>query len=266
MVGILLIYFLENVFSLYLYPIQFSIMAGVTSLSQWFVFREHLKWRWVVGNMIVGALLGGINEFLFSVSGWGSSERDQLFVFWIVCILVLAPQALRDILPGRIVPVETSARRNIFLLLLSISLLAAAVANVLLITEQSPQFFWSIYALCAIVTGALSFRKELPRNLGFIALAVYLILNGINVAFLVLNSSFSVYYFAFSGILALISGIYLIAHKESRGLPAFLLLSIYLLFNGLAGIAAPVTVVHYSLLGIASIFAIVTAVLFLIRK
>ena len=265
-VGILLVYFLEDVFSLYLFPIQFSIVAGVTGLSQWFVFREHLKWRWIVGNMVVGALLGGISDFLSDASGWSSLEQDLLLVFWIICMLVLAPQALRDKLPGRIVPVETSARRNIVLLLLSISLVLAAVANVLLITERSSEFFGSIYALCAIVTGALYFRNELPRNLGFIALAVYLILHGISVAFLVLNSSFSVYYFAFSGIPALISSVYFIAHKETRGLPAFLLLSGYLLFHGLAGITAPVTVVSYPLLGIASIFAVITAVLFLIRK
>ena len=265
-VGILLVYFLEDVSSLYLFPIQFSILAGVTGLSQWFVFREHLKWRWIAGNMVVGALLGGINDFLSSASGWGNSERDQLFVFWIVCMLVLAPQALRDKLPGRIVPVETSARRNIVLLLLSISLVVAAVGNVLLITERSPQIFWGMYAVCAIVTGALFFRKGLPRNLGFIALAVGLILNGISVAFFVLDSSFSVYYFAFSGILALVSSVYFITHKETRGLPAFLLLSGYLLFDGLAGITAPVPVVSYPLLGIASIFAIITAVLFLIRR
>src|SRR5215211_6977539 len=46
-VGILLVSFLENVTSLSLYPIQFSILAGVTGLSQWFVFRERLKWRWI---------------------------------------------------------------------------------------------------------------------------------------------------------------------------------------------------------------------------
>ncbi len=265
-VGILLVYFLENVTSLYLYPIQFSILAGVTGLSQWYVFRENLKWRWIVGNTIVGALLGGINDILFNVSGWSTPERDLLFVSWIVCMLVLAPQALRDKLPGRIVPVETSARRNIFLLLLSISLLVVAVANVLLITEGSSQIIWGTYAVCAIVTGALYFRNELSRNLGFVALAVGLILHGISVAFFVLNSSFSVYYFAFSGILALVASVYFIAHKETRGLPAFLLLSGYLLFQGLAGITAPVTVVSYPLLGIASIFAIITAVLFLIRK
>jgi len=265
-VGILIGYFMENILSISSAPIHFSMVAGVISLSQWFVFRAHLNWKWIVGSMIVGVLLGGISDFLFSSSGWGDGEVRLLFLFSAAGMLILAPQVLRDKLPGRVVPVETGARRNIVLLLLSISLVIAAVANVLLIIERSPQFYWGLYALCSIVTGVLFITKEIPRNFGFLALATYLILDGINVTLLVLDSSHPVYYFAFSGIFALVSSAYFIAHRETRGIPAFLLLSVYLLFNGLAGIVAPVTAFHYPLLGIASLFAIITAVLFLLRK
>jgi hypothetical protein len=166
--------------------------------------------------------------------------------------------------------IENVGRSNVFLILLSISLLIGSVSNILLVWDlsfETLRISWMFYGVAAILT-SLTFvlKKEIPRNIGFITLAVFLLLDGINVVQLAFNSEYPLYYFALNGILALASGIYFVTRRETWQNTGFILLSGFLILNGLAGIASPTTDINHALLAIASLFAIPAAIFFFVRK
>jgi hypothetical protein len=165
--------------------------------------------------------------------------------------------------------VETGARQNIFLLLLSASLLLASIANALLVLERYDYLgiFWILYGISAILT-SLSFllNKGLPRNFGFITLALFLLFDGINVERLAFNSDYPLYYFTLNGILAMVSGVFFVSQKETWRNFGFSMLSGHLLLNGASSMMVYATELNHVLLAISTFFAIPAAISFLLRK
>ena len=79
-------------------------------------------------------------------------------------------------------------------------------------------------------------KKDIPRNVGFITLAVFMFFDGINVERLASNSEYPLRYFALNGIAALVSGFYFVSQGATWKNFGFIMLSGYLISTGFAGI------------------------------
>ena len=150
------------------------------------------------------------------------------------------------------------------------ALILSAIANFLSLLGMDhivKQVFWGLYALAALIVG-VAFNRGLPRNPGFIMLAAFLILSGINNALLTFDSDYPDYYFVFSGIPALISGIYFVWQRETWRDMGFLMLSGYLITHGLANLLLSIisSEAYSGITVIESIFSILAAFFFFMRK
>jgi hypothetical protein len=154
--------------------------------------------------------------------------------------------------------------------LLSASLLANTIPNFILAVDNyydMLNFSWVLYGIVAILA-AFSFilRKDVPRNFGFIALAVFLLLDGYNVLRLAFDSDHPLYYFTFVGIAAMTASLFFSFHKETWKDFSFIMLSGYLFLLGAANFSIYNFDLKFSLLGASILFAIPTAILFFVRK
>jgi hypothetical protein len=124
-----------------------------------------------------------------------------------------------------------------------------------------------LYGAAAILTG-LSFilKKEIPRNIGFIALALFLTLDGINVEQLAFDIDYPRYYFAVNSLLGFLSAIFFSLQKATWKNIGFGLLVGFIFTNSVAGLLVYNSDLSYIFLIIASLFAIPAAILFLTRK
>ncbi len=155
-----------------------------------------------------------------------------------------------------------------FLLLLSVALVLTATSNILLALEKYDPLhtIGILYGISAILVSISFLQKtEIPRNFGFIALALFSLFDGINVEQITFHSEYPLYYFTFSGILALVSGVFFISHRETWKNFGFIMLSGYLIMTGLFGLVV-YTDVALPVLVISSFFAIPAAIYFLLRK
>lgn len=154
-------------------------------------------------------------------------------------------------------------------MLLSVSLVLAAVSNFVIKFELYDliKTFLILYGAAAIPT-AISFivKKEVPRNFGFITLAVFLLLDGINVELFAYNENYPLYFFILNGITALVCAIYFVSQKETWKNFGFIMLSGYLIMTGLAGLASGRGDIVFTLLFIAGLFAIPAAGYFFLRE
>ena len=66
--------------------LEFVTVAGLSSLIQWFVFRDRLKMWWVGTNTIAGFALGLLHTFLYGIAGldWWSLHLVRLLAVWLV--------------------------------------------------------------------------------------------------------------------------------------------------------------------------------------
>ncbi len=252
--------------------VTFGLAAGVTGLVQWSLFRERFELWWAAVNAGTGIGLGSSHKYLFENTPWGMDDLRVLLAGWLLINFVLGLILLRrprntssDLSPI----LEDGARQNLFLLLLSTSLLLGAAANILIIFEGFNYIntVFTLYGISAILAGLLFFLKSgLPRNFGFTTLAVFLLLDGINVERLALDSEYPLYYFTLGAIPAMVSGLFFAFQKETWRNFGFSMLCGYLIMNALAGM----TVYDYDLnrifLGISVIFALPAAFFFLLRK
>ena len=252
--------------------ILFGIAAGLTSLIQWFFFRNRLEFWWVPVNAVIGIGLGTLQESLFDHFDWGSEDVWNFLVIWVVVNFVLGMILLRRRTQEKSSEsssiVEIGARHNLFLLLLSVALVLTATSNILLALEKyNPLHTIGIlYGISAILVSISFLQKtEIPRNFGFIALALFSLFDGINVEQITFHSEYPLYYFTFSGILALVSGVFFISHRETWKNFGFIMLSGYLIMTGLFGLVV-YTDVALPVLVISSFFAIPAAIYFLLRK
>ena len=253
-------------------PVLFGVIAGLTGLAQWSFFQKRMELWWFAVNAAIGIGLGMLHKYLFENTGWGSEHLGILMAVWIVVNFVLGlillsrtPEKSKKSSPI----LETGARQSIPLMLLSVSLVLAAVSNFVIKFELYDliKTFLILYGAAAIPT-AISFivKKEVPRNFGFITLAVFLLLDGINVELFAYNENYPLYFFILNGITALVCAIYFVSQKETWKNFGFIMLSGYLIMTGLAGLASGRGDIVFTLLFIAGLFAIPAAGYFFLRE
>ena len=249
----------------------FTLLTVVTSLVQWLLFRERLELWWVPVNGIAGIGLGSVHKYLYESTGWGYEDVLFLMAAWIIANIFVGLVYIRADAGSRArspLPAE-GARQNLFLLLLSVSIILAAVSNVLLALERwDPlHYAWILYGISAILASlSFLFQKDISRNFGFITLAVFLLFDGVNVVRLAFNEDYPLYYFTANAILALASAVFFLFQKETRNHAGFLLLSGYLLTNGSSNLVLYDVTTDKFLYFLSALFAIPAALFFLIRR
>jgi hypothetical protein len=249
----------------------FTLLTVVTSLVQWLLFRERLELWWVPVNGIAGIGLGSVHKYLYESTGWGYEDVLFLMAAWIIANIFVGLVYIRADAGSRArSPLPAGgARQNLFLLLLSVSIILAAVSNVLLALERwDPlHYAWILYGISAILASlSFPFQKDIPRNFGFITLAVFLLFDGVNVVRLAFNEDYPLYYFTANASLALASAVFFLFQKETRNHAGFLLLSGYLLTNGSSNLVLYDVTTDKFLYFLSALFAIPAALFFLIRR
>ena len=264
-------------------PILFGVSAGLVSLTQWFLFQKELGKWWIPANVAAGIIIGLIFDFLAVNYDWWD-KKDRLFTLWVIGNLVLGLILMRNIRevsadssPAPLSPNltieynERWVRQSGLARLLSIYLGLAAVVNFLVVCYETgflnisvsdsligTSFFF--YGIAGIVFGVFSIRKkQILRNFGFITLAAFSFLTGLNAEIYVLNSSIDL--FPLLGFISLASGVFFISQRDvwknkSIGFLALAgcLIAISLAFFGIS---------YHAFLIIAAIFALTAAMFFL---
>src|SRR5688572_9361721 len=249
----------------------FAALTGLSSLIQWSLFRNRLAGRWVAENIAAGVALGVLHNFMKSRDLWFEGHLGIVLVLWLVGNYVLGLFRIGKIQESSkdsSSVIEAGARQNIFLLLLSISLVHASIANTLLVLElyNLLNTFWVLYGISAILVSlSIMLKKDIPRNFGFITLAVFMFFDGVNVERLAANSEYPLDYFALNGITALVSGFYFVSQGATWKNFGFIMLSGFLISIGVAGITVE-TEQNHTFLIFSILFAIPAAVYFFLRK
>lgn len=260
-------------------PILFGLLAGLAGVMQGLVFRDVSRNWWAI-NLAVGAALGVLHFFLSIFEIW---VVDQLFFVWVIGNFLLGPiwmwQARTRSKDISSAPsgakamsqfLETGARGNIFFKLLSVSLILAVVLNIHFLFDL---YDWRdtslrVYGIGVILAGlSIILNKAIPRNFGFITLTIFLLLEGISAAGLAFFiPDYALYYFAVSGFLGLISGLFFITQREIWKHAGFRLFAIYLITTGAAAISWDAEALSKVFLASSTLCAIPTAIYFFVRK
>jgi hypothetical protein len=220
----------------------FSAAAAVTALVQWFLFRNRLAFWWVPVNAVIGLGLAGLHLALYGDSGWGYENLRTLLIVWSIFNLVVGLVLFRSerVEDGPSLFPQTGKPRNLFLLLLSISLIAGNLASSVYVWQgyESAKKFWVLYGVVAIVAGFAFWRSKTPRNFGWIALVLFLWIDGASTALLGLTAEgqFPLYFFVLGGILAWASAVFFAFHTETWKKIIYVLLTGHLIAVGLADV------------------------------
>jgi hypothetical protein len=265
--------------------ILFCIVAGLVSLMQGFIFPNALGRSWIAANAAAGIFLGLLTYFINEKTDWWG--KDHFFTLWVVGNLVLGPILMRKMRenskgfspesPGpnsTIEFIEKGVRQNIFTMLLSIYLVLAALLDlIVVIHDKGPinlsdvkNTLFILYGIAGVFVG-ISFisKKEIPRNFGFITLALFALLDGINAELYAFLGDYPIDISSLLGAISLSSGIFFISQREiwENKKVGFMMLSGYLIALSLASFGI---VDYYPALIIAAIFALLAAVFFFRRK
>lgn len=250
--------------------ILFSVVAALTGLTQWGLFRNRLELWWVAANAVTGLGLGILHQTLFDSTGWGHEDLILLLAAWVIVNFVVGLLLLRSPQQTSWSPIiESGARQNIFLFLLSIALIFAALSNTLLAFQQYDYLptVWKLYAISAVVTSlTYFFKKDVPRNIGFISLAIFLFFDGINIWRYALDSYYPQYYFVLNAIPALVAVVFFFSQRVLWRNFGFMMASAFLLSTALAGLIIYDTGLEVGILGVSVFFAVPAAIYFLLRK
>ena len=250
----------------------FAALTGLSSLIQWSLFRNRLTGRWIAENIAAGVALGLLHNFVKSLGLWWEQHLGIVLVLWLVGNYVLGLFRIGKIQESSrnsSSVIEAGARQNIFLLLLSISLVLASIANILLALELHGFLdpFWILYGISAmLVSISIMLKKDIPRNVGFITLAVFMFFDGINVVRLASYGEYPMFYFALNGIAALVSGFYFVSQGATWKNFGFIMLSGFLISTAVAGISVNISELNRTFLILSILFAIPAAVFFFLRK
>jgi len=130
--------------------VLFGAVAALTSLVQWFFFRNRLEFWWVSVNAVTGIGLGVLNKTLSD-----TIDVDELLILlaiWIVLNFIVGLILLRGTQEesrDSSSIIETGARQNIFLMLLSVSLIIGATLSALVIfgNYDYRQIFGILYGI-----------------------------------------------------------------------------------------------------------------------
>ena len=250
----------------------FAALTGLSSLIQWSLFRNRLAGRWIAENIAAGVALGLLHNFMKSRGLWWEGHLGIVLVLWFVGNYVLGLfriGKIQESSKNSSSVIEVGARQNIFLLLLSISLVLASITNILLALELYDflNLLWIIYGISAILVSiSIMLKKDIPRNVGFITLSVFMFFDGVNVLRLAANSEYPLDYFALNGITALVSGFYFVSQGATWKIFGFIMLAGYLISTGFAGITVDTSEQNRAFLILSILFSVPAAVSFFLRK
>jgi uncharacterized membrane protein HdeD (DUF308 family) len=249
-----------------------GLAAGLTGLVQWSVFRNRLEFWWVPANMVTGFGLGAFNKYLYENTGWGVEDLLLLLAVWAVFNAVLGPRLMRGThtdSKGWSMILESGTVPNVMRLLLIASLVVGSIANALIVLEKFDSLtpFWTLYGVTAILFGVtLLSNWEIPKNFGFITLAIYMLFDGFNVERLAFNNNYPLYYFTLNGIFALLAGTYWAFQKETWKSFSLILLCGGLIVIGVACFFVYDTTVNNAMLALSVLFSVPAAVALALRK
>src|SRR5215211_4838586 len=162
-------------------------------------------------------------------------------------------------------PERESARKNLFFIFLSTSLILFVLlifsAGVGLTSPAS--IFKVLHGIANILVGISFFlKKNVPRNFGFIALALFSLLFGIMIQFEYFTSSIQQSWYSLPALLALLAGIFFASQKETRQDLAFLMLSGYLISLSAALITIDTSAIDAIFSVISALFGLASAFFF----
>jgi len=267
---------------------QFGVFAGLSGLMQWLVFRKRLESWWIAVNTATGAILGGLHYYFYSTTGSGHENLRTLLALWLIANFVLGPILMRTTLPelpSSVPPlpirsdpglINTKARQNIFVIWLSIFLVLYALVSFvsMLVDSGSLRLPGSLEGptvaltgIASLVAGLSVFRiKEIPKSFGLVALAIFLVSNGLIFGLFALNHNDPSYHFLIPAMLALLAGAFFVSRKETWKSFSYIALSGYLIFVSLAyfGLDKFLGTSIFSI--ITAIFAFLAAIFFIVRK
>jgi uncharacterized caspase-like protein len=218
----------------------FGALAGIWGFIQWLVFRNRLGNWWISANITAGVALGFLHNYLYDHTWWAEEHLGILLAIWVIGNL-----ALGSILTGKVQErsgnastapsdgrrdfeyIKTGARQNIFLLLLSVCLVFGALYSFLFVFLAGPELIsLTSYAITALLVGVFFIaRKEVPRNFGFITLASFFFLDGINGLFYVFNPDMPLLLISLTGFISLASGTFFVSQRETWKNLGFIMLS-----------------------------------------
>jgi uncharacterized caspase-like protein len=267
-------------------PGLYAVLIGLLSTVQWRAFRNRLGSWWIAANMAGCIILGGLNNYLYyEHDSW---VKDPLFN-----VAILLNVALGTILlwRGRAKPGDAAAspsgeavaafaeidpRRNIFGMLLSIFLvlfgflaviIALSDADIWYASEWFTKTAWILSGITSILAGIAFFLvKETPRTFGLLALAIFLLLNGVMVELFAFQPDSSLFFFHIPGMMALLAGVFFVSQKETWRTRRSMALSGYLILVGLLyfGIDDFYDIQIINIL--TAIFALLAGAFFFLRK
>jgi len=261
--------------------VLFIFLAGLSALLEQLVFRDQFGSRWISINTAAGAALGLLHNYLFDNSSWGSEQLGILLAIWVTANLALGPILMQKIQErsnnsSLVHPDSTSAsqfmrvggRQNIFLMLLCISSVFAALYNFLyVLSPGSASIPLVIYGIASILVGIFFIlRKEVPRNFGFMTGALFLFLDGIQVELFPLISNYPIHFFTLTGIIALASGTYFISQRETWKNLGFMMLSGSLISISFAYFSITNEILYIPFLIISGFFSFLAAVFLFFGK
>lgn len=247
----------------------FMAVTGSSSAIQWFAFREKLKYSWIAGNLAAGLGLGVFHIYIYAqTSEWWGVHLSLLLAFWVLGNFVFGSMLITGAQQDAGSLTDTGAQHN-FIRLLAISLIVSSLSSlaIVLYLDNFIKILLTLYGILAIITGLFFFlKKDVARTFGFIALAVNLVLDGINVERFLYDSSFQNYFFSINGLIAITAGIFFTSQKETRRNFGLIMLSIYLFLTSLSGVTTYQSDVSLNFLAASILFSIPAAIFFLVRR
>jgi hypothetical protein len=221
----------------------FGVAAALTGFVQWLLFRDQLGVWWVPVNGVTGLAFGALHDVLYQHASWDYEDFWLLLIVWSVLNAVTSLVFVRS---GRVaknesIDIPVSASRTWFTLLLPISLILGNLGSIVYVLNGSDysKFLWVPYGILAFLAGLSFWQKGNVRNFGWIVLALFLLVDGINTARLGLAPyEYPLHNFAFGGIFAWSAGMFFAFHKETWRTFRLVPLTGYLLAVGLANFSA----------------------------
>ena len=220
------------------FAVPFGLVTGLTSLAQWWVFRDRLESWWISANVAAGALLGALYFADHTSDSWGGQGNFWLYsTLWILgnfivgTILLWSTQKRsKDIASKRSASsvtewMQSDPRQTSFVTPLAVSLLLFALVAFLNISRDSgflsiPDRLFNVFAITAVMASlwlgiALLRKKDVRMNFGLLTLAIFAVLNGIVLALITINPNFSTPFRTVPGIMSLVAGIFLVFQAET---------------------------------------------------
>ena len=157
------------------------------------------------------------------------------------------------------------AHKDLFFIFLSTALIlfVLLIFSAGLELTSAVSIFKVLHGIANILVGISFFlKKDVPRNFGFIALALFSLLFGIMIQFESFGFSIQQSWYSLPALLALLAGVFFVSQKETRQDLAFLMLSGYLISLSAALITIDTSAIDAIFTGISALFGLMAAIFF----